>query len=287
MPDARFRTSICHLTSDICTMMTCSESQKVFSSYLDGALSHEAGAALAEHIGACPVCRHQLEETRGLVRGLSLMARPAPPTDLAASIRDALVIERAARNATPRLTPAERVTHWLGVRLMPYSVGAVYSAVLFIAVFGALRQQLIVLRNLSEAQALESGQSPRWADGRGGYDVTRPLAPDLAAAARRADYGPESPTLNPRGALAALTLTPPGDGNPDDDDMIVVADVYSNGSASLAEVVEAPRNRRMVEDLQTALRKNPAFLPASLDRRPQTMRVVFVLQKMNVADNSY
>jgi hypothetical protein len=267
-------------------MMTCSESQKAFSPYLDGVLSREAGAALAEHLGACPVCRHQLEETRALVRGLSLMARPAPPPDLAASIRDALVIERAARNATPRFSPAERVTRWLGVRLMPYSVGAVYSVVLFVAVFAGLRQQLITLRNLSDAQALESGQQPRWADG-GGYDVTRTLAPDLAAAARRADYGPESPTLNPRGALAALTVAPPGDGNPDDDDMIVVADVYSNGTASLAEIVEAPRNRRMVEDLQTALRKNPAFIPASLDRRPQTMRVVFVLQKMNVAENSY
>jgi hypothetical protein len=266
-------------------MMTCSESQKAFSPYLDGALSREAGAALAGHLGACPVCRHQLEETRAIVRGLSLMTRPAPPPGLSASIRDALVIERAARNAAPRLTFTERVARWLSARVMPYSVGAIYSAVLFVAVFGGLRQQLIILRNLADAQALESGQQPRWADG-GGYDVTRPLSPDLAAAAR-AGWGPESPTLNPRGALAALTVTPPGDGNPDDDDMIVVADVYANGAASLAEIVEPPRNRRMVEDLQNALRKNPAFVPASLDRRPQTMRVVFVLQKMNVADNSY
>jgi predicted anti-sigma-YlaC factor YlaD len=91
-------------------MMTCSESQKAFSPYLDGALSREAGAALSEHVGACPVCRHQLEETRALVRGLSLMARPAPPPDLAASIRDALVIERAAVERTPRLSLTERVT---------------------------------------------------------------------------------------------------------------------------------------------------------------------------------
>src|SRR5215203_3492392 len=270
-------------------MMTCSESQKAFSPYLDGALSHAAGAALAEHLGACPVCRHQLEETRALVRGLSLMARPAPPPDLAASIRDALIIERAARNAAPRLSPVEHVRRWLSARLMPYSVGAVYSTVLFVAVFGGLRAQFGVLRNLAAAQALENGQpySVTWIDNRGGYDVTRTLAPDLAAAVRANNYGPESPTLNPRGALAALTVAPSSDGNPDDDDMIVVADVYSNGTASLAEVVEAPRNRRMVEDLQIALRKNPAFVPASLDRRPQTMRVVFVLQKMNVADDSY
>jgi Putative zinc-finger len=266
-------------------MMTCSESQKAFSPYLDGALSHEAGAALAGHVGVCPVCRHQLEETRALVRGLSLMARPAPPPDLAVSIRNALVIERAALERTPRLTPSDRVARWLSARLMPYSVGAVYSLVLFVAVFGALKQQMSILRNLAEARSLESGQ-PLPGSEVTGFDVTRPLSPDLAAAAR-ASWGPESPTLNPRGALAALTVAPSGDGNPDDDDMIVVADVYANGSASLAEIVEPPRNRQMVEDLQTALRKNPAFVPASLDRRPQTMRVVFVLQKMNVADDSY
>jgi anti-sigma factor RsiW len=266
-------------------MMTCLESQKSFTPYLDGALTREASAALAEHVGVCPVCRHRLEETRALVRGLSLMARPAPPPGLSAAIRDALVIERAARNASPRLTPSERVSRWLNARLMPYSVGAVYSVVLFVAVFGALRQQLVVMRNLAEAQALENGQPVRWADGRG-FDVTRPLSSDLAAAARAA-WGPQSPTLNPRGALAALTVAPPGDGNPDDDDMIVVADVYGNGTASLAEVVEPPRNRRMVEDLQDALRKSPAFVPASLDRRPETMRVVFVLQRMNVPETSY
>ena len=265
--------------------MTCSESQKAFSPYLDGALSHEAGAALAEHLGACPVCRHQLEETRALVRGLSLMARPAAPPDLAASIRNALVIERAALERTPRLSLADHVMRWLSVRVMPYSVGAIYSAVLFVAVIGAFKHQLVILRNLAEARALESGQPVPWSEG-DSYDVTRPLSPDLAAAARSA-WGPESPTLNPRGALAALTVAPPRDGNPNDDDMIVVADVYANGSASLAEVVEPPRNRRMVEDLQNALRKNPAFVPASLDRRPQTMRVVFVLQKMNVAESSY
>lgn len=268
--------------------MTCLESQKAFTPYLDGVLNREASAALGEHVGVCPVCRHQLEETRAIVRGLSLLARPVPPANLSASIRDALTIERAARNASPRLSPSERATRWLGARLMPYSVGAVYSVILFVAVFGGLRQQLKVLRNLAEAQALESGQpySVTWVDGRGGYDVTRPLSPDLAASARAA-FGPESPTLNPRGALAALTLTPPSDGQPDDDDMIVVADVYGNGSASLAEVVTPPRNRHMIDQLQDALRKSPAFVPASLDRRPQTMRVVFVLQKMNVADNSY
>ena len=120
----------------------------------------------------------------------------------------------------------------------------------------------------------------------GGYDVTKPLSPALYAATR-SPYTAESPSLNPRGALARMTWTPPPSGNPDDDDMIVVADVYDNGRASLAAVVAPPRNPRALDDLQDAFRKNPAFVPAAFDRRPQTMRVVFVLQKMNVADRNY
>jgi hypothetical protein len=266
-------------------MMSCQESQKSFSPYLDGALPRGTADAFDEHLGVCPVCRGRLEATRSLVRGLSLVTRPAPPANLAGDIRASLVIERAARAASEPAPLHERVALWFKLRLMPYAVGAVYSMVLFVAVFGALRQQLIVLRNLAEARYLEEGH-PAWADGRTGYDVTRPLSPDLAVAARAA-FTSESPTLNPRGALAKLTLAPASDGNPEDDDMIVVADVYGNGRASLAEVVEPPRNRRMVEELQDALRKNPAFVPASLDRRPQTMRVVFVLQKMNVGDGSF
>jgi len=268
-------------------MMTCEESQKSFSPYLDGALAREAGDALEEHFGACPVCRHRFEGTRAVVRDLSLVAPPLPPAGLAAAINEALAIERAARGANPPVPLYERVARWVSPRVMPYAVGALYSMILFIAVFGALRQQLRILSNLAEEQALENGQySVTWIDGRGGFDVTRPLSPDLSVAAR-APFTSESPTLNPRGALAALTLSPPSARRPDDDDMIVVADVYSNGSASLAEVVAPPRNRHAVDELQDALRQNPAFVPASLDRRPQTMRVVFVLQKMNVPESSY
>src|SRR5947207_474090 len=178
-------------------MMNCEETQKAFSPYLDGALTREAGDALGEHLGACPVCRQQLEETRSVVRGLSLLARPASPPNLSASIKDSLIIERAARVASPPLSLSERATRWVSVRLMPYTVGAVYSMVLF------------------------------------------------------------------------------------------VAELSGNGGASPAAVVEPPRNRRMIDELQDAFRQSPAFVPASLDRRPQTMRVVFVLQKMNVADRSY
>ena len=271
--------------------MNCQETQRAFSPYIDGELAWPELAAIDSHLELCPVCRDQLAQTRALVSGLRSVRRPAAPQDLTASISGALQIERAARAANPTPALAERVTRWLQPHLMPYAVGAFYSVLLFVAVFGALRQQLSALRSLALAARVESAQS----DGRhvtwveregGGYDVTKPLSPALYAATR-SPYTAESPSLNPRGALARMTWIPSPSGRPDDDDMIVVADVFGNGRASLAAVVEPPRNPRALDDFQDALRKSPAFVPASFDGRPQTMRVVFVLQKMNVPDASY
>jgi hypothetical protein len=39
-----------------------------------------------------------------------------------------------------------------------------------------------------------------------------------------------------------------------------------------------------LRDVQRALRQNPAFVPATYDGRPQTLRVVFVVQNLGVRD---
>lgn len=276
-------------------MMTCEETRRNFSPHLDGEMAREEAAALEAHLDLCPVCRLQLDQARSLLRSLSMVERPVPPADLTASIRNAIQIERAAARARPSLTLSERLTRWVEPHLMPYAVGAFYSLLLFIAVFGALRHQLMILHDLANEARLdaETRVQVTWVGPAvtGGGDAalatsSRSLSPELYAATRL-PFASESPSLNPRGALAALAWTPPSTGRPGDDDMIVVADVYGNGNASLAAIVEPPRNPRVLKELQDALRKNPAFVPAAYDRRPQTMRVVFVLQKMNVEERSY
>ena len=154
--------------------------------------------------------------------------------------------------------------------------------------FAALRPHFIALR---EAALQSSGsvvvlQTPS-------YDLYKAITPeDLAR--MRAPYGEESPSLNPTGALAALTrshaqnLHASKSGEPDEMSMII--DVFSNGTASLADVVQAPRDRRMLEDFESALRQDPPFVKASLDRRPDTMRVVFSMgaaQKVEVDNRNF
>jgi hypothetical protein len=251
--------------------MTCEETQKSFSPYVDGRLAHGARVGVDAHLEVCPVCRSEFDLTRSLVRSLANLERPAIPAGLAASINEQLLIERAARRQQPVGSLPARLLRWLEPRLMPYTVGALASLILFIGVVNALRPQFRVLRELTIAAREASAESldNSLFEG-GGYDVTKPV-----------------PTINPNGALAALIQTPSRGDDDDADDMVIYADVFSNGSASLAGVVQPPRNPRLLDEVQEAFRRTPAFVPASLDRRPPTLRVVISVSKVNVHDRSF
>lgn len=254
--------------------MTCEETRQSLSSYVDDCVSLSVRVAIDEHLDRCPVCRAEVAELRALTRSLSLMARPVAPADLAVSISDLLTIEAAARRQAPP-SWSYRILRFLEPRLMPYTVGSFASVVMFFLMLTALRPHFVALR---EASIHHSG-----------VFVIGSIEPvyDL--------YSPEdfargqSPSLNPEGGLAALTRRHAHSGNaPDADDMIVVANVFSNGAASLAEVVTPPRDKRMLDEFESALRQDAAFVPASVDRRPDTMRVVLsFVQRVDVDERQF
>jgi Putative zinc-finger len=267
--------------------MVCEETKPLFSLYVDDGLSLPVRAALDEHLGTCPVCRAHLEELRALKQNLRALSRPAAPFDLVDSISEALAIEAAARRLQPRFTLRERTARWLEPKLMPYTIGSFASVVLFIMMFAALRPHFVALHEAA-LQSTANSNVVYLVEPGATLDLNKPVnSQDYAAS--RAPFAEQSPSLNPKGALAALTrsYTEPRDADTYADDMVVVADVFSNGSASLAGVVQAPRDRRMLSDFETALRQDAAFVPASLDRRPDTMRVVFSVQKVDVRDRNF
>jgi hypothetical protein len=241
----------------------------------------------------CPVCRARLGEMRSIRSGLAMLSRPLPPVDLIPSINLALVNEsfaqKARRNATFTDAINDLASQWLQPRGMRYAFSSLASIIIFTCVFAALRPHMIALHEASLAfdqmqlapEPVDPA-SPR-------YDITRAISPE-SYAALRTPFNTESPSLNPEGALATLTREPihlHANSRQGDDDMMIVADVFTNGSASVADVMQAPRDRRMLEDFQTALRKDAAFVPSALDRRPETMRVVFTVQRVDVRDRHY
>jgi putative zinc finger protein len=270
------------------TMMSCEETRQTLSLYLDDSVSLPARVAIDEHLDRCPVCRAEVAGLRSLARSLSLMARPKPPADLADTISDLLTIEAAARRQAPNPSISHRIARFLQPRLMPYTVGSFASVILFTLMFAALRPHFVALR---EAAQQNSGGVIVLRAYEPGYDLYEPVTPESFAASR-APYAEQSPSLDPDGALAALTRAyshphPHYYGDADADEMIVVTDVFSNGSASLADVVQPPKDKRMLDEFESALRQNAAFVKASLDRRPDTMRVVFAVQKVDVDDRNF
>ena len=252
--------------------MLCEETRQSLSLYVDDCVSLPARVAIDEHLDRCPVCRAEIAELRALTRRLNLMTRPTAPEDLVGTIADLLAIEAAARRQSPTIPLSKRIARFLEPRLMPYTVGSFASVIMFMLMFIALRPHFVALREAALQQAVV-------------IDIT---AESLAG--ERAGFGEQSPTLDPRGSLAALTrgyAHPHADDNSDADDMIVVADVFSNGAASLAEVVNPPRDKRMLDEFSSALRQDAAFVRASLDGRPDTMRVVFAVQKVDKVQADY
>ena len=262
--------------------MNCQETTQLLSQFIDDVLSLPVRVMVDEHLDRCPVCRADAAELRSISRSLRQLSRPVPPPELATAISDALKIEAGARRLSPEQSWRERLRLWIEPRLMPYGVGSFASVVLFISMFAALTPHFMALQRVAR-------QSDAMFRPDAGYNLNEPVTPEIFSA-RRAPFAEQSPSLDPGGALATLTGTyaqPNANVLQEADDMVVVADVFSNGAASLAGVVQAPRDRQMLADFEVALRQSAAFVPASLDRRPDTMRVVFTVQKVDVRDRSF
>jgi hypothetical protein len=278
--------------SEIGNVMSCDEIQPSLSLYVDDGLTLAERQACYQHLEVCPVCRAHVAELRTLRSSLANLSRPAPPADLVPRINLALAAQAVEMRSNRNATTIDHINNWalkwLQPRPMRYAFSSFASIIIFSLVFAALRPHMIALHEAT--LAFEQVQISTTPDEYFllNYDITKPISPE-SYAALRTPFNAESPSLNPKGALATLgwQVDQYRNDRQGDDNMVIVADVFTNGSASVANVMQAPRDRRVLEDFQKALRTDAAFVPAALDRRPETMRVVFSVQRVEVHERSY
>lgn len=260
--------------------MKCSSLQFELSFYADGSLPESSAAAVHDHLQTCPVCRQTYAETVEMRNALRRMRRVEMPAILARSIKDAAIGERRKISDSLFTFPAD-LREWLEMRLLPYAAGVLATLLVGFTFLAMLFSNLI-----------DYGQRPAGesllASNRNPFDNTKvgPVSPEEYAQTRLAVAG-ESPSVNPNGALIALTKTLVR-GDMKDDEVVVVADVFGNGLAQIAEVVEPSRDQRAVQELAKALATDPAyapFVPTTYENRPENMRVVLRFQSVNVSMN--
>jgi len=263
--------------------MNCEDIKLNLPLYADDVLSDSERESIENHLPFCPLCRQALSEFAVLKNEFRGLAVGEMPESVGSAIKTSL---RERLDMRPLITVAtvgpnslrEKVLHWL----MPYSVGTVVASLFTITFLFVLMSEL-----QSSVTVLQT---------RGQQETSVLLANSNASEIQRElqlppEFGDVAiattpPELNPAGALIALTKSiVRGDMN--DEEVVVVADVFGNGLARIAEVVEPPNNASAMRELEKAFNTEPdtaPFLPSKLDNNSTAVRVVLKIQRVDVGN---
>ena len=249
--------------------MRCEELQNSISLSGDNLLDPVEEEVLIEHLSSCPLCRQERDDVRSLTRELRMLPRPVMPQTAVNYLRSKALQLLGAN--VPGFWLAEDRRPWTKAWLMPSGVGV------FASVLGALSFLWLL--------SVSPGSNARKPDLMFPDNTIARVDPKQRQYAEpRQDVSYESPSINPQGALVALTNSFVR-GEMKDDEVVVVAEIFGNGLARIDEVVEPSRNRRAVGELEKALDSDPAFapfVPANLDQRPESVRVVLKIRNVDV-----
>lgn len=263
--------------------MKCENLQLNLSIYLDASLTEDERAFVDEHLAQCLSCRQRLADFEDLRNNFRALARPEIPNHVLNSVRSAVELKSIERQFS--FFDSENFRRWMERRLMPYGVGVVTTFLMAFLLLGTLlsgvRQPIEMAKSVSPRQSAIMLSNPRTFPDLEWNDVA--ISPQEFAQNRISVSG-ESPSVNPSGALIALTRSFVR-GEMKDEEVVIVADVFSNGLAQISEVIEHPSDEQILYDLDKALKTDPAFapfVPASFDKRADSVQIVLKIRRVDV-----
>jgi hypothetical protein len=220
---------------------------------------------------------------------LRTLSRPQIPSDLAFNLQSAVSLELKNSPKKAFLTFSPDTFEFLKFKVMPFTVATFASLLLSISLLYVLlssknnieNQTLIVQNTPSKIMLTPLSSNENVSTKTNTYSSKNYVPTSLAISG-------ESPTINPSSALISLTKSMAG-GQMKDSEVVVVADVFSNGLAKISQVIEAPSNKKTLDDLEKALSSDPdfaPFVPSEVDKRSDNLRIVLRIQSVNVNTNS-
>jgi hypothetical protein len=260
--------------------MKCQDIQFELALYFDDILSSAEVERIDAHLAACPLCRETLAGHHDVRNELRSAKRPAAPESLVLNLREAVRAAVAPPISSPTFRLVEDRRSWLGVWLMPSAVGS-FATVIFGITLGWLilnpiAGPSIVINDSVPSTMFIASANSNIVDG---IDLS-----PLEYANTRLSVAGESPSVNPEGALVALSRSFVR-GEMKDEEVVIVADVFGDGLARIAEIVEPSNDEQKILELRKAFQTRSdfaPFVPASMDRRGESVRVVLKFQSINV-----
>lgn len=272
--------------------MKCENIQFNLPIYPDGILTEQELWAIDAHLPFCPQCQQKLSDFQVVKQDLRHLRRPEMPVDLMNSVRNRVAEEiNSSKQKSHIRYFTEDFRHWLQMRLMPYGVATIISLAFGFGLLSTLFSgEFYTGRNAEIAKAEFFPKSAVLiANNNFSPDFNDVELNTREFAAARISLSADSPTVNPKGALIALTKSIVR-GKMKDEEVVVVADVFGDGLARIAEIVEPSADSQSVRELEKALNSNPdfapPFVPANIDNRSQTVRVILKINRVDIQTNT-
>ena len=113
------------------TELRCPQAKRLFSPYLDGAVTGTEMLALEDHLTSCEACNRDYQSLRELQRLLVSAGRPKAPADLGLKLRLAISREAAQAKRPPFEGWLVRMENALRGHMVPATAGFLTAFVLF------------------------------------------------------------------------------------------------------------------------------------------------------------
>jgi len=111
--------------------MQCPQAKRLFSPYLDGALTGAQMLALQDHLSGCPGCHRDYQALRRTQQLLASMPRPKVPSDLGLRLRLAISREAAHARRPPFEGLMVRLENAMQAFMVPATAGFLSALIIF------------------------------------------------------------------------------------------------------------------------------------------------------------
>ena len=250
--------------------MECKKFELTASAYIDRQLQEGEAVEYREHLSTCSDCRMSLAEIEEVSLALRKTDRPEVPREL----RSYVMTEVISR-ARGEVSLVDSLLAWLlklNPRPVAYAAGLVISFLSFTSLFSSFKPI-----PLSASAAEQMSIYPIISGSDREYHSYNNLPPDSDSSEVEHYY--QLPRVLDNSALVSFShIAYQKAGN---ESMSALVEVDSEGRGKLVDVIDAPQDPYLVEQLWWSLR-NRTFQPATVSGHSVPTRILLLVEKVDV-----